>query len=125
MHETEQISFTEEIYRIQPPVMVIIDKPWQQLDEEYKVLLGKILVAIKLSLSSVTIIHQENLNLSELAERARLTMAFIHPPSGIPVYEPIRSGDTTTLVAEPLDAIAAQEDSKRKLWNCLKSIAQV
>lgn len=125
MQETAQISYTEEIYRIQPSAMVVIDKPWPQLDEEYKVLLGKILVAIKLSLSSVTIIHQENLNLSELAERARLTIAFIHAPSGIPVYEPIHSGETTTLVAEPLSIIAAQEESKRKLWGCLKAIVQV
>ena len=50
--------YSEELYNLPPKVLVVISKPWSEILDDEKTLLGKILSAVKLSLSSVQIINR-------------------------------------------------------------------
>ncbi len=59
--------YTEDLYSIPPRTIVLTDKPWDDHSEEEKLLLGKILGSVKLSLTGVQVLHRDNLEVSELA----------------------------------------------------------
>ena len=56
-HPLENL-YSEELYSLPPKVLIVISKPWSEIQEDEKTLLGKILGAVKLSLSSVQIINR-------------------------------------------------------------------
>lgn len=114
--------YQEEIYNVRPSAAVILSQPWNEIPDEHKTLLGKILQAIRLSLDSVNIIHQETLNLSALPDKPSMVMAFAIPTAGVPTYEAIRTGGSVTVVADPLDVLLQDESAKRRLWTVLKSL---
>ena len=60
MTETNPLEslYSEELYNIPPKVLIVISKPWSEIQEDEKTLLGKILGSVKLSLSSVQIINR-------------------------------------------------------------------
>ena len=50
--------YSEELYNLPTKVLVVVSKPWSEIQEDEKTLLGKILGSVKRSLSSVQIINR-------------------------------------------------------------------
>ena len=69
--------YSEELYNIPPKVLIVISKPWSEIQEDEKTLLGKILSAVKLSLSSVQIINRAEFGVADFnAYRPACIIAF-------------------------------------------------
>ncbi len=58
--------FGEEVYSIPVHVTVVIDLPWNDVKEDQRVLLSRILQAVRLSTESVRILHLTQFDLSSL-----------------------------------------------------------
>jgi len=114
--------YQEEVYGIFSKVAVYIGVPWHELKEEHRLLLSKILHAVRLSLESVRVIHQAQIDLSSWAEKPNRIIAFLAPPKGISTYEIIQSGPTSMVFSDPLEILQSDEAAKRKLWNTLKTL---
>jgi DNA polymerase III psi subunit len=115
-------TYTEEVYSIPPPPTVVLGSPWNELKQEQQILLSKILQSVKLSLDAVRIVHQTTLDLSCWNEKPHRLLAFVAPPKGVSLYEIIQTGETAVIFADPLEVLHADDGSKRKLWNALKSL---
>ena len=69
--------YSEELYNLPPKVLIVISKPWSEIQEDEKTLLGKILSAVKLSLSSVQIINRVEFGVEDFnAYRPACIIAF-------------------------------------------------
>ena len=112
--------FPEEVYSVTPPVNVLIGTPWDELRDDHRQLLSKILQSVKLSLEKVRIIQQASPDLSVLKEKPGRIIAFVNPPRGLALYEVIETGEASVVFSDPLEKLNADDDAKRKLWNTLK-----
>jgi len=117
-----KIIFEEEVYLIAPPVAVIIDIPWSDVKEDQRVLLSRILQAIKLSTEGVRILHLTQFDLSSFEEKPSRVLAFISPPKGLASYEIIKTGSTSVIFSDPLEKLITDDSGKRKLWAALKGL---
>ena len=68
--------YQEELYNVGPKVLVIIPTPWDNLSEDDQLLLSKILVFIKQSLSSVQILTLHDVDISNLIYRPTRVLSF-------------------------------------------------
>jgi hypothetical protein len=58
--------YQEELYSIPARTLILIDRPWQEVGEDQKTLLNKILGSVKLSIATVQILHSESLSVNDL-----------------------------------------------------------
>ena len=116
--------YAEEVYSIASPVTIVISVPWSQITEDHRQLLQKILQAVRHSLDSVRIIHQNKFDASAWNEKPSKVVAFIEPPKGLTAYEVIQTGETDVVFSDPLAQLISDDTSKRKLWGALKSLFQ-
>jgi hypothetical protein len=116
------VIYPEETYQVPLPVTVLIDTPWSELPEELQVLLNKILQAVGQSMASVRILQQATADVSTLVEKPQRVIAFVPPAKGVPLYETVEAGGCKMLFSDPLEKLAGDDASKRKLWNGLKSM---
>ena len=114
--------YTEEVYIIPPLVTVVIGEPWNQIPEEHRQLLNKILQAVRQSLESIRVIHQPEFNASAWSERPARVVSFTKPPKGLLLYEVIQTGETEVVFSDPLSQLISDDGAKRKLWSALKSL---
>ncbi len=119
MQEIFESTYPEELYLIQPRVTVVIPVPWAEVKEEEKVLLSKILNAVKQSLDSVVIRQQTHLDLSMWAEKPERVLCF-SPAEGLPKFEVLPAQGTSVIVSLPLPELITNDDAKKKLWAGLK-----
>lgn len=54
--------------------------------------------------------------------KASFLIAFVPPAKGIPVYEAVEADSCKMLFSDPLEKLAGDDTSKRKLWNGLKAM---
>lgn len=119
--------FQEELYNIPQPVVVIIDQPWQDVSEAGRQLLAKILGAIelrpgqKLSLQAVQVVNQTSLQIDQLVGAPEFVIAFTSVPSGVPLYEVMRTPDKQVVASEPLHKLISSDDGKKRLWQALRA----
>jgi hypothetical protein len=119
MQEIFETTYPEELYLIQPRVTVVIPVAWVEVKEEEKVLLSKILNAVKQSLDSVVIRQQPHLDLSEWAEKPERVLCF-SPAEGLPKFEVLPAQGTSVIVSLPLPELITNDEAKKKLWAGLK-----
>lgn len=112
--------YREDIYLPSPPPTVVIDQPWETIEKEERVLLSKILAAVKHSLDSVTIKHQPSLDLSQWIEKPRRVIYFGKPINGIALYEVLDTQGAAVVCAEKLKDLIKNDEAKKKLWQALK-----
>ncbi len=117
-----QTVYSEEIYSFPLPVTVLIGVAWNEIKEEQRQLLTKILYAVRLSPESVRIVHQSSLDLSVLPQKPKRVIAFLTPPKGISAYEIIHTGEAAMVFSDPLEILQSDEAAKRKLWSTLKTL---
>jgi hypothetical protein len=113
--------YQEDLYRISGKVILIFSKPWEEILEDEKKLLSKILVAVKLTTASVQIITRGEFALEDLKEyNPTYILAFgATLKNPFKKYEPISIGGTSLLLADQLDDL-----KKRNLWVALKQMFQ-
>ncbi len=114
-------TYLEEVYAVPALVTIVLGIPWSQIKEEHTLLLSKILQSVQLSLESVRIVYQPQLDISRWSEKPSKLIAFLPPPKGLATYEVIQTGDTSIIFSDTLEILNADDAVKRKLWNALKS----
>ena len=114
--------YAEELYNLPPKVLIVIPKPWSQIQEDEKTLLGKILSAVKLSLSSVQIINRAEFVAADFgAFRPNCIVAFgAILKNSTKMYEKISAKRTAIVVADALRQL--DDNRKRNLWLTLKEL---
>jgi len=117
--------FQEELYQFDSPAVVILGRPWHGILEEHRLLLAKILSAIKLNIESVTIVEMgriEQASLAGLNSRKILVFGSVVVPE-IPAYEVVeREG---VLIVRADDFSQLDDSRKKNLWNALKQMFSV
>jgi DNA polymerase III psi subunit len=113
--------YQEEVYSVQVPVTVVLNKAWKDVPTDQRLLLAKILQAVKLSTEAVRIIQQTSFDLSGFVEKPKRMIAFMTPPKGLSPYEVIVTGETSVVFSDGLEMLNQDDAAKRKLWNTLKS----
>jgi hypothetical protein len=119
-----QYLYQEEIYKIGPKLLIVIDKPWSEVSGDENILLEKILKALKLSLAAVQIQTTFQFSVEDFK---------IFSPSFIiafgsklknsdKMYEAIQMDGTTLVAADGLDNL--DEVKKRNLWITLRQLFQ-
>ena len=114
--------FLEEIYQVPPKTAIIISNAWSEVKDDQRLLLSNILLAVKLSLDSVRIIHQPQFDLMTLGEKPTRMIAFLAPPKGLALYEVIHTRETSVVFSEPLENLNSDEGAKRNLWSSLRAL---
>jgi|SRR6478736_9453166 len=112
--------YPEGLFAISLPPTVILDQPWQAISSTEKTLLEKILTALKQSLNSVTIHHQDSLDLSVWVVKPKHVIYFGRPVKGIPLYEVVEANGVSIVASESLKDLSCNDDSRKKLWQALK-----
>jgi DNA polymerase III psi subunit len=119
MQEIFESTYPEELYLIQPRVTVVIPVAWAEVKDEEKVLLSKILNAVKQSLDSVVIRQQPQLDLSVWAQKPERVLCF-SPAEGLPKFEVLPAQGTSVIVSMTLPELLTNDEAKKKLWAGLK-----
>jgi len=114
--------YPDGVYKATSAPVVVLDRPWEKASNEERVLLGKILTAIRHSPESVTIQWQPALDLSQWKAKPAKLIYFGKTVKGIPLYEVITVHGTTLVAAEELSALLQQEGARKKLWTALKTM---
>lgn len=112
--------FTEEIFALTPAPTVVIDEPWESLGSGEKILLEKILTAVKQSYFSVSIVHQPSLDLAAWSQKPSRVIYFGKPVKGVPQYEPVEAAGVTVVAADRLTSLTQSDESRKRLWVALK-----
>src|SRR6478609_1797418 len=112
--------YPEGLFDIALPPTVILDQPWQTITSTEKILLEKILAALRQSLSSVTIHYQDSLDLSIWTVKPKRVIYFGKPVKGIPLYEVVEANEVSIVASESLKNLSTNDDSRKKLWQALK-----
>jgi len=114
--------YSEELYDFRPPVVVIVSEPWSQISAEHKSVLAKMLVAVKLSLESVHILHRNEFTLEELAPlQPRKVLAFgANLKSPVAPYQHISQNGTSLIVSDSLSQL--DDTRKKNLWLALRQM---
>jgi len=122
---TVESLYQEELYVLNPKVLIILPMPWEEVDESDQLLLAKILGSVKINLASVQILAYAEFRINDLT---------IYNPSKILVfgsrisdqkapikpYQPSIENKVTVLQADSLHQL---DDSKKKsLWTALKEM---
>jgi DNA polymerase III psi subunit len=112
--------FPEGLFSISPSPTIILDQPWESITASEKILLEKILMAIKHTLNDVNIKYQDSLDLSTWAEKPSQVIYFGKPVKGIPLYELIEPNGVRIVASENLKDLSSSEDARKRLWQALK-----
>ena len=119
-----QNLYQEEIYKIAPKLLIVIDKQWSEVSIDEIVLLEKILKALKLTLASVQVLTR-----SEFLPQDFQAFAPDHVigfgsklENSERMYEAIQTDGITVVVADALDRL--DEVKKRNLWATLRQVFQ-
>lgn len=119
MYSVFETTFPEELYLLHPKVTVIIPVPWAEVKDEEKILLSKILSAVKQSLDSVVIIQQPKLDLSVFSEKPQRVLCF-SPAEGLPKFEALPAHGASVIISLQLAELLLNDEAKKKLWAGLR-----
>lgn len=117
-----QYLYQEEIYKISPKLLIVIDKPWSEVSVDENILLEKILKALKLSVASVQIVTTLEFSIEDYKVFApSFIIAFGSKlKSSDKMYEKVQIDETTVVVSDALDQL--DDVRKRNLWLTLKQL---
>jgi hypothetical protein len=120
-HEVATTLFQETLYQTPSRVMVVMQRNWDTYTPDEKILLAKILAAVKLELASVQIISQAVFSLPSVSAYApSRVVIFGSTTEGIKPYEAVQAQGLSVLKADDLSEL---DDSKKKsLWLALKTM---
>ena len=114
--------YTEELYKVSSKVVVVIPKPWKDIVEDERVVLSKMLVAVKLSMAAVHIVCMPKFSLADFQAfppQKVLVFGSVFNASS-KLYEHLAIEGTSVILA---DALGQLDDAKKKsLWLALRQM---
>jgi hypothetical protein len=117
-----QSLFQEDLYQLPSRVLVVINKPWEQLADNDRTVLSKMLVAVRLSLAAVQIIEKTEFTLADIAplspSKVLVFGTRLQPPTK--PYELVMVEGVPVITAESLDLL--DDVKKKNLWTALKQM---
>lgn len=119
--DPSEATFNEELYLISPPPTVVIGGRWKELQEKEVELLSKILHSVKLSLASVRVIEQAELDMASWKEKPSKIIGF-GTRTEMPSYEVVTTPGTQLVLADSLSILSDNDELKKKLWISLKQL---
>ena len=112
--------FNEEIYSVPPIVTIVINRPWEEISEEHRVLLSKILGSVKISLSSIRVIQRDAVTLEDLRILGNPKFLLFGTQAPVNNYENVQAQGFSLIRADELHTL---DDAKKKsLWGALKTM---
>jgi DNA polymerase III psi subunit len=112
--------FQEELYTVPPVVTILINKSWEQLPDDHKTLLSKILGSVKVSLAATRILHRDRISADELKSLGAPRVLIFGTQADVGAYEHIQAQGFSVIRA---DEFGALDDAKKKsLWVALKGM---
>ena len=112
--------YAEQLFSVAVPPTVILNQPWEKISNDERILLAKILGALRLSLDSISIKHQSTLDLSGWIQKPKRVIYFGDPVKGLQQYEVIEANDVSIVTSEGLSDLLKNDASRKKLWLALK-----
>lgn len=120
--------YQEELYQIEVPAVVIIDKQWLALSAAEKEQLQKIADALnkrispKLGLDAFQVIYQPKFDLGSINPQPKRVIYFGAIVPGLNPYELIEVNTTKVVLSESLDDLLKNEAARQKLWKALQQL---
>ena len=120
-HPLENL-YTEELYKIKSKILIVTLKPWAQIDDAERTLLGKILSAVKHSLAIVQIIDRGEYDLDDVKVfQPSCVISFgASLKNSSKMYENVGDSDVPIVVAHELHQL--DEVRKKNLWLALNPL---
>jgi hypothetical protein len=115
-----EFLYQEDIYLINDSILILIDKPWQEISEEEKILLSKILGSVKLSLDKVQIVHAADATLDSLKvyQPSKIISFGIHLSHSHELYTHYVAKNISIIQSDALQNL--DDTLKKSLWGALK-----
>lgn len=113
--------FSEQLFSVPTRPTIIVNQPWENIADEERMLLSKILAAVKLSLDSVTIKSQPSLDISPWLQKPKRLIYFGEQVKGVPRYEVIEANGVSIVASEGLKDLLKNDASRKRLWQALKA----
>lgn len=120
MENINEYIFSEEVYQLAAKPVVVVNKPWREVSVDESTLLSKILAAIKLSLDSVNIVYQSQLDVTQFSFKPKAVICFGSGAKGLALYEPIEANQVSIVLSESLTDLLKNDASRKFLWQALK-----
>jgi len=117
-----EFLYQEDLYQITDSILILVDKPWEELREEDKTLLSKILGSVKLSMDKVHVMHRSATSLQELLpyQPSKLISFGVNLAEGTELYKCLSSQNISFICSEPLSSL--NDVTKKSLWGALKQL---
>ena len=125
MSETAAIFealYSEELYDFRAPVVVVVPRPWSEIGADHKMVLTKMLAAVKLSIDTVQVVHRNTFSLEELSplQSGKILAFGVNLKTPAPLYQHISQNSVSLIVSDALDQL---DDAKKKsLWLALRQM---
>lgn len=119
-----EFLYQEDLYQVTDSILILVDKPWEEIREEDKTLLSKILGSVKLSMDKVHVMHRSTTSLQELLhyQPSKLISFGVPLTEGAELYKCHNSQNISFICSEPLSSL--NDASKKSLWGALKQLFQ-
>lgn len=114
--------YQEELYALNPKVLVILSKNWDEVSEKEQLLLTKILESVKLTLASVQVITLKEFDINDLRlfdSRQIIAFGSVFKSSAKP-YQLLSLQGTSVIQADALEEL--DELKKKRLWSSLRQM---
>jgi len=114
--------FTEEVYQIPSPVVVVLPCEWKDLSEGEQTTLAKMLTAVKLNLAAVQIVSRKAFSIEELAPSSPTkVLAFGSTCTSLDTkYQTLQQGEMQLILSDSLKSLT--DIQKKDLWQALKKM---
>lgn len=112
--------YHEDLYQLPPRVLIVLSDRWEDVSEENRTLVAKILSSVKLSLPLVQIITRSEFSPEDVAAFAPTRIIAFGATLKAPhkLYENTILGTTSVIAA---DALTQLDDARKKsLWQALR-----
>lgn len=111
----------EEVYQFRSSVLIVVNKPWSSIDEREQQLLEKILLAVRVSISQVHILHLGNVTAQNLVNyNPDRVIVFGSETEELPLYQCIKKESFSMVKADALENL--DDARKKSLWVALKAL---
>lgn len=119
-----EFLYQEDLYQLTDTILILIDKPWEEMRDEDKTLLGKILGSVKLSMDKVQVLHRSTTSLQELSryQPSKIISFGATLQESAELYIVKNNQGVSFINSEALASLT--DVSKKSLWIALKQLFQ-
>ncbi len=119
-----EFLYQEDLYQLTDTILILVDKPWEEMRDEDKTLLGKILGSVKLSMDKVQVLHRYSTSLQELIQYqpSKLISFGVALQENAELYTVKNHEGVYFINSEALSSLT--DVSKKSLWIALKQLFQ-